>query len=116
MNVSIVVVSFIFFIQSVDHLLLRKGSAGNVMVFPENDYNNSALTNSDGKFQFTHTAYGADMFRYSWNYGQNWTNWTNWEDTTTIDTSKFEGTKMFWDGNHIMVQCEYDLIIYLHND
>ncbi|KAE9409703.1 modular protein with glycoside hydrolase family 13 and glycosyltransferase family 5 domains [Gymnopus androsaceus JB14] len=89
---------------STDHLLLRKGSSGNVMVFPENDYNNSALTNSDGKYLFTHTAYGADMFRYSWNYGQNWTNWTNWEDTTTINTSLFDGTNQFWDGSHIIVQ------------
>ncbi|KIK57781.1 glycosyltransferase family 5 protein [Collybiopsis luxurians FD-317 M1] len=87
-----------------DHLLLRKGTSGNVMVFPENDYNSSALTQSDGKYLFTHSAYGADKFRYSWNYGQNWTNWTNWEDTSTIDTSAFDGTNQFWEGSHIMVQ------------
>ncbi|KAJ3903941.1 modular protein with glycoside hydrolase family 13 and glycosyltransferase family 5 domains [Lentinula edodes] len=89
---------------STDHLMLRKGTSGNVMVFPDNDYNSSALTYSDGTYIFSHTAYGADQFRYSWNYGQNWTNWTNWEDTTTIDTSLFDGTSQFWDGDHIMVQ------------
>ncbi|KAE9411209.1 modular protein with glycoside hydrolase family 13 and glycosyltransferase family 5 domains [Gymnopus androsaceus JB14] len=30
---------------AVDHLLLRKGQSGNVMVFPNNDYNTSALVN-----------------------------------------------------------------------
>jgi alpha-1,3-glucan synthase len=54
---------------------------------------------------FTHHAIGADMFRYSWNFGQNWTNWTNWESTTTIDSSVFAGDENFWEGQHIMVQC-----------
>ncbi|KAK7462698.1 hypothetical protein VKT23_007286 [Stygiomarasmius scandens] len=89
---------------SKDHLLLRKGSSYNVVVFPENDYSDTALTESDGIYLFAHSAYGAEKFRYSMNFGQTWTNWTNWEDTTTVDLTLFEDTDMFWDGVHIVVQ------------
>lgn len=76
------------------------------MVFPYSDYNNSAFVFADGQFTFTHSAYGADMFRYTWNYGQNWTDWTAWEDVTTIGASIFDkSSTMFWDGAHIIVQC-----------
>lgn len=68
------------------------------MVFPNNDYNNSALAFSNGEYTFTHSAYGADMFHYSLDFGQTWTNWTNWEDTTKVNTSFFADATMFWDG------------------
>ncbi|KAF9069108.1 modular protein with glycoside hydrolase family 13 and glycosyltransferase family 5 domains [Rhodocollybia butyracea] len=87
-----------------DMLLLRKGTSGNVMVFPENDYNSSALTKSGDDYIFTHSAFGADMFRYSWNFGQNWTDWANWETTTTVNTSAFASADLFWKGDHIVVQ------------
>ncbi|KAF8197459.1 modular protein with glycoside hydrolase family 13 and glycosyltransferase family 5 domains [Pholiota molesta] len=74
--------------NTVDHFLLRKGAANNVMVFTENDYDtNSSFTLTGDSYTFTHRAYGADMFRYSWNFGQNWTDWANWEDVTTINKS-----------------------------
>ena len=77
------------------------------MVFPENDYDtNSSFTLSNDNYSFTHLAYGADMFRYSWNFGQNWTTWTAWEDTTTISKTVFEDSDLFWSGNHIQVQCK----------
>jgi alpha-1,3-glucan synthase len=93
--------------QTVDHFLLRKGAANNVMVFTENDYDtNSSFTLTGDSYTFTHRAYGADMFRYSWNFGQNWTDWANWEDVTTINKSVFQDTDLFWEGNHIQVQCK----------
>uniref|UniRef100_A0A0W0GDS6 alpha-1,3-glucan synthase n=1 Tax=Moniliophthora roreri TaxID=221103 RepID=A0A0W0GDS6_MONRR len=85
----------------VDHLMLRKGAADNVMVFPDNDYSDG-LTFSDGHLHFEHKAFGADMLRYSLNFGMNYTNWTSWEDTTTIQP--LEGMYKFWQGDHIMVQ------------
>lgn len=88
-------------------MLLRKGLLTNVMVFPESDYNSSSLTKSGDDYIFTHTAIGTDMFRYSWNFGQNWTNWTTWEDTTTVNTTFFADADLFWDGDHIMVQCMF---------
>ncbi|KII88464.1 glycosyltransferase family 5 protein [Plicaturopsis crispa FD-325 SS-3] len=89
---------------STDNLMVRKGSAQNVMVFPEADYDNDAFGYSNGQYTFTHKAFGADMFRYSWNFGQNWTTWKNWEDVTTIDSNVFDDSALFWTGQHIMVQ------------
>ena len=76
------------------------------MVFPEADYDSDAFQLSDnGKYTFTHKAIGADMFRYSWNWGRNWTEWASWEDVTEMDSSLFQGKDMFWEGAHVMVQC-----------
>ena len=85
--------------------MLRKGSSQNIMVFPEADYDNDAFQFSDGNYTFTHKAFGADMLRYSWNWGKNWTSWQPWEDETTIESSVFRGSENFWKGQHIMVQC-----------
>ncbi|KDQ60792.1 glycosyltransferase family 5 protein [Jaapia argillacea MUCL 33604] len=90
--------------NSVDHLLLRKGSSQNVMVFPDSDYDTSAFAKANGNYTFTHKAFGADMLRYSWNFGQNWTQWQNWEDVTTIEGSLFDNSENWWQGQHIMVQ------------
>ncbi|KAF8843644.1 glycoside hydrolase family 13/glycosyltransferase family 5 protein [Paxillus ammoniavirescens] len=88
----------------IDHLLLRKGAANNVIVFPDSDYDNSAFGYSGGQYTFTHHAYGADMFRYSGNYGQSWSNWTNWENVTTIPSDIVSNSLTWWAGQHIMVQ------------
>ncbi|KAE9389511.1 modular protein with glycoside hydrolase family 13 and glycosyltransferase family 5 domains [Gymnopus androsaceus JB14] len=89
---------------AIDMVLLCKGLSTNVMVFPNSDYNSSSLTISGDDYIFTHTAIGADIVRYSWNFGQNWTNWTTWEDTTIVNTTFFADADLFWDGDHIMVQ------------
>src|SRR3984957_12294524 len=83
------------------------------MVFPEADFDNAAFGFSDGQYTFTHSALGADMFRYSWNFGLNWTAWTNWEDMTTIDASVFDNSANWWEGQHIIVQCMYIFYIQL---
>jgi len=75
------------------------------MVFPENDYT-EGLAYTNGVLQYTHSAWGADMFRYSMNFGMNYTNWTRWEDTTVIPPEVYDRVYKFWDGDHIMVQCE----------
>ncbi|KAI0647127.1 glycoside hydrolase family 13 and glycosyltransferase family 5 protein [Trametes meyenii] len=103
-----------------DHLLLRKGTAKNVMVFPESDYDSSALSVDGGTYKFTHQAYGADKFRYSANFGKNWTQWQNYEQTTTLDSSLFSDSGNFWQGNHVMVQYWSDLAksasVVVHSD
>jgi alpha-1,3-glucan synthase len=96
------------FFQATDHLMVRKGSSKNVMVFPEADYDADALAVSDGKYTYTHNALGADKFRYTWNFGKNWTTWTDYEDTTSIDSALFKGEECFWEGDHIIVQCASD--------
>ncbi|KAJ4474841.1 modular protein with glycoside hydrolase family 13 and glycosyltransferase family 5 domains [Lentinula aciculospora] len=87
-----------------DHLILRKGQSGNVMIFPNNDYNNSALVSTNNEYMYTHSAFGADQFRYSLDFGQTWTNWTQWEDVTTVNQSFFADSSIFWNGVHLMVQ------------
>lgn len=78
------------------------------MVFPDSDYDtNNSFTFSNGQYSFAHKAYGADTFRYSWNFGKNWTSWQNWEDNTAMNASLFTSSDNFWQGNHVMVQCEY---------
>ncbi|KAH8833661.1 modular protein with glycoside hydrolase family 13 and glycosyltransferase family 5 domains [Flagelloscypha sp. PMI_526] len=90
---------------AVDSVMLRKGTADNVMVWPDNDFDNSGgFTMSGGKYSFAHKAIGAEKFRYSWNFGMNWTDWSNWEDTSSLDASSFSSSENFWDGDHIMVQ------------
>jgi len=94
--------------QVTDHLMIRKGSSKNVMIFPRNDYDNSAFQLSGDKYTFTHNAIGADLARYTWNYGQNWTDWFAIEAVTTIPASVFDHTEeMFWDGAHIIMQCKF---------
>lgn len=78
------------------------------MVFPQNDYDSSgSFTFSNNTYSYTHKAFGADTFRYSWNFGKNWTQWNAWENTTTMDASLFTNSDNFWAGDHLMVQCEY---------
>ncbi|KAF9535312.1 modular protein with glycoside hydrolase family 13 and glycosyltransferase family 5 domains [Crepidotus variabilis] len=89
----------------IDHFLLRKGAADNVMVFPENEYDTEgAFTKSGDGYQFAHKAYGADTFRYSADFGKSWTDWAKWEDTTTLDKGRFDTSDNFWEGKHVMVQ------------
>ena len=83
------------------------------MVFPEDEYDSSSFGFSDGRYTFTHKAYGADMFRYSWNFGMNWTTWKNWEDTTYIEPNVFTTSDNWWDGDHIMVQCMLYFLLVL---
>ena len=91
-----------------DRLLLRKGSSRNVMIFPKNDYDDASFGFDNGEYTFTHRAKGADLFRYSWNFGKNYSQWTAWENVTHIPKSSFENSDNWWEGQHIMVQCECD--------
>jgi len=76
------------------------------MVFPDSDYASGSLTEDGDNLVFTHNAFGADMFRYSWDFGKNWTKWQNWEDKTTVPKSLFQNEDYFWEGQHLMFQCE----------
>lgn len=75
------------------------------MVFPDSDYASGSLAEEGDNLVFTHNAFGADMFRYSWDFGMNWTQWQNWEDQTTVPMSLFNTKSNFWQGQHLMFQC-----------
>ena len=86
--------------------MIRKGATDNVLVWDDASYDSGALQYSDGQYTFTHKAIGADTFRYSTNFGQNWTDWQSWESTTTISADSFDTSDDWWQGEHIIVQCE----------
>lgn len=86
-----------------DRLLIRKGTADNILVFPDADYDSSIFTTTDTGYLVNHTAIGADLIRYSWNYGANFTSWYAWEPTTSIDRGVFP-TDVAWKGQHIILE------------
>ena len=77
------------------------------MVFPDSDYDNSAFSVSGNSYTFTHKAWGADMIRYSANFGRNWTQWQPFEEKTTLNATLFQDKDNFWEGEHVMVQCKH---------
>lgn len=74
------------------------------MVHPTTDYDNDALEVADEKLTFTHKAYGADMLRYSGNFGRSWSRWTPWEAVTELPLDIFRAEANFWAGQHLIVQ------------
>ena len=99
------------FTKSYDHFLLRVGQSDNPMVFPNSaNYSNDLLFGSaNNSLYVSHKAAGADMFRYSLNFG---TTYSNWEDygneespNTTLAPKVWSGTNLQeWDGEHVIVQ------------
>ncbi|KAG1829302.1 hypothetical protein EV424DRAFT_1588285 [Suillus variegatus] len=89
---------------SIGHLLLCKGEANNVMVFPKSAYDDTDFNYTDGQYTFMHHAYGADMFRYSGDFTLSWSDWTNWKNVTTIPADVLSNSDTFWTGQHLIVQ------------
>lgn len=86
-----------------DHLLLRVGASNNVMVYPDSaDYSSTLLSVSNGVYTLNHSAPGADMFRYSGNFGQQWSNWSTYATTSTLNATYFSNN--WWKGEHVVVQ------------
>ncbi|KAG8842358.1 Cell wall alpha-1,3-glucan synthase ags1, partial [Serendipita sp. 411] len=98
--------------HAVDHLLIRKGSPDNVMVFPGADYEKqaNALVFENREYSYTHKAKGAQKLRYSWNYGKNYTQWADYEEVTHIPEDIIDNCEeCFWPGQHIIFQYWADL-------
>ena len=58
---------------------------------------------ADSNYTFQHKALGADKFRFSADFGQNWFDWETFSLTSSMPSSNFSN---FWGGNHVIVQCE----------
>ncbi|KAL8283489.1 hypothetical protein RQP46_005592 [Phenoliferia psychrophenolica] len=94
-----------------DNLLVRKGLETNIMIFPAStaaNYYNPLLTPEDGHYYLNHQSYGASSFRWSSDYGQNWSPWNAWESRTQLEETDFNTTDM-WDGKHVKVQYHSEL-------
>ncbi|WWD19870.1 hypothetical protein CI109_104338 [Kwoniella shandongensis] len=87
----------------VSHLLIRVGTHDNPIVFPdEAQFSDTLLSVSNGVYTVNHSAPGADMFRYSADFGQTWAAWANYETTSTLNATLFKD--LWWDGDHVVVQ------------
>ena len=96
------------FTNSRDPFLIRVGKKENPIVFPNTgNYSFSLLSvNDNGKLSASHTAAGADMWRYSLNWGSSWSEWETYKGgQTPLEPQKWSGTKLQeWKGHHVTVQ------------
>ncbi|KAJ5682035.1 uncharacterized protein N7477_001975 [Penicillium maclennaniae] len=94
--------------EAVDHLLFRIGQIDNPMVFPTANYSSSLLHKEPGNetLFIQHHAAGADMYRYSTNWGTTFSEWMTYKGgNNTIETLPWSGTKkQAWDGDHVRVE------------
>lgn len=94
--------------NSVDNLLFRIGQSDNPMIFHTANYSSSLLhqeANNDTLF-IQHHAAGADMYRYSTNWGTTFSDWKTYKGgNDTVDRLEWSGTKkQAWDGDHVRVE------------
>lgn len=94
--------------DSVDHFLFRIGQPDNPMVFPRSANFSKTLLNkgSTGGLFVSHKAAGADLFRYSSNWGSSYSDWMAYTGgNTTLEKQAWSGTKnQEWPGEHVIVQ------------
>ncbi|PLW49252.1 hypothetical protein PCASD_02635 [Puccinia coronata f. sp. avenae] len=90
--------------QSTDHLLIRKGLGDNPITFQSATYSKNLLhKGSDGLFQIISNAAGADLMRYSTDFGKTWMKWQPYARVVGLPAGTFSQSQ-FWEGNHIRVQ------------
>lgn len=90
-----------------DHFFLRVGKLDNPVAWPlVANYSKTLLTREGSDLFVNHNAAGADMWRYSTNWGSNysaWQNYTGGKDNITV--LPWSGTKrQEWKGDHVIVQ------------
>ncbi|CAB90796.2 cell wall alpha-1,3-glucan synthase Mok11 [Schizosaccharomyces pombe] len=94
------------FTHSVDHFLLRVGSLNNPIVFSSANYSYDLLQKENNSVYIKHAAIGADMFRYSLDFGSTWTEWQTYDGNNTYCNLSgwSQSSRYGWKGHHIMVQ------------
>ncbi|KAI9613259.1 hypothetical protein KEM48_003893 [Puccinia striiformis f. sp. tritici PST-130] len=89
--------------NSIDHLLFRKGRKQNPITFANVWYSETLLEDKDGKYTIRSDAPGADLMRYSVDFGNTYSNWTQYSSQFTLPDNAFSVSK-FWKGHHVRVQ------------
>lgn len=89
--------------NSIDHLLFRKGRQHNPITFSHERYSESLLEFKDGKYMLHSDAPGADMMRYSVDFGKTYSPWIQYSSRFTLPDNVF-GIAKFWEGDHVRVQ------------
>lgn len=96
------------FTDSNDHFMFRIGQPDNPVVFTAANYTLSLIHQdpTNGSYWVSQKAAGADMWRYSLDFGASWSNWTSYAGgNTSIQTQLWSGTqKQKWTGVHLMAQ------------
>lgn len=93
--------------NSVDHLMIRIGKVDNPIVFPRQaNYSYDVLGKDGSDLQVTHTAVGADKWRYSLNWASSWSDWINYdEEVSKLNSQPWSGTnEQRWSGEHVILQ------------
>ncbi|MCJ1398815.1 Cell wall alpha-1,3-glucan synthase ags1 [Xylographa trunciseda] len=94
--------------QATDNLLFRIGQPDNPMIFPMTANYTKALLHQDsnGGLYVTQKAAGADLFRYSLNWGSSFSDWTPYTGgNTTLEPQAWSGTSsQAWTGTHVIMQ------------
>jgi len=97
------------FSNSVDRFLFRTGQSDNPMIFPHTANYTRALIHrntTDRSLFISHKAAGADKWRYSLNWGSNWSDWQLYRGgNNSLQDQAWSGTKrQQWDDTHIIAQ------------
>ncbi|CRL31185.1 Glycosyl hydrolase, family 13, catalytic domain [Penicillium camemberti] len=92
--------------NSTDKFLLRLGAQDNPLISPLANYSTTLVHKSNDNLYLQHRAAGADMFRYSSDFGRSWNDWATYKGgNTSITIPSFTGTdSQKWEGTHIRVQ------------
>lgn len=96
--------------NSHDHFLLRVGQSDNPMTFSSANYSSNILFKySNNSLYVSHKAAGADMFRYSLNFGTTYSDWEEYPkgeiSTSVLAPKVWSGTKLQdWNGEHVILQ------------
>lgn len=95
-----------------DHFLFRIGLHNNPVVFPlKANYTTDLLKkNRNGELLISHKASGADKFRYSMDWGQNYSPWHLYTGGETFVNKSLVNvpSKKTWDGDHVIIQyCKF---------
>ena len=93
--------------NAIDHFLLRRGRFENPVVWPKAaNYSKELLfKNQNGDLYVSHSAAGADKWRYSLNWGTTFSEWLPYTGgNNTLEPRRWSGTKaQAWKGEHVIV-------------
>lgn len=94
--------------QAIDHFLFRVGQPNNPVVFPRSaNYSTTLLFRTENdELMLNHTAAGADLFRYSTNFGTTFSGWQAYVGgLQEIEEQPWSGTDLQrWNGHHVRVE------------
>ncbi|CAI7568578.1 unnamed protein product [Penicillium pancosmium] len=93
--------------NSIDHFLIRIGQRDNPMIFTAANYSSSLLhQHGNGSLYIQQHAAGADLYRYSTNWGSTFSKWLPYVGGNhSIKEQHWSGTKkQRWNGKHVRVE------------